>query len=572
MRSALRREQRVAELCAASIRALAGDPYLHLRGSRLFRGTHLLPPPAAHLRSAGDGDDLNSQRGAADGLALRALKTDLNLHEALAPADALGRSLFDLLEQYRVESLAPEGLIGVRTNLEHRHMCWTRQFLSGGLTDSEYGLLIFTAAQVCRARILLEPMDEQVQDIVEATRNALAPRIGNALRRLRRLRDNQAKYAEAATEVASVVSSMASLLDPSGKEAAADDDPCDDTRQRVAFWLGAQESEEETVPVAAVGPSRALDEAQGLYRVFTVAYDEEAHSESLVRGDLLRELRMQLDQSAAKQGVNPTRLARELQLLLADPHRDGWDPGQEEGRIDGRRLAQLVASPKERRLFRIERTERAADCLVTFLLDCSGSMKGYSPRVALLVDTFSRALEQGGISSEVLGFTTRAWNGGRARRDWLREGSASHPGRLTEVSHIVFKDASSTWRRAKRALAALLKPDLYREGVDGEAVEWACSRMRCRAESRRILVAISDGSPMDASTATANDPHYLDVHLQDVVARQSSVGDIEICAVGVGLDLSAYYPRNKVLDLSGPLNYAVFREVSSLIAGGKCKQ
>ena len=48
----------------------------------------------------------------------------------------------------------------------------------------------------------------------------------------------------------------------------------------------------------------------------------------------------------------------------------------------------------------------------------------------MLVDVFARALEQAGVASEVLGFTTGAWNGGRAQRDWLRAGRPPHPGRL----------------------------------------------------------------------------------------------------------------------------------------------
>ena len=97
-------------------------------------------------------------------------------------------------------------------------------------------------------------------------------------------------------------------------------------------------------------------------------------------------------------------------------------------------------------------------------------------------------------------------------------------------------------------MAGLLKVDLYREGIDGEAIEWARSRLEARDEQRRILVVISDGSPMDSATCLANDPNYLDQHLRDVLAARS---DVDICAVGVGLDLSIYYDRCTALDLGG---------------------
>jgi cobaltochelatase CobT len=255
-------------------------------------------------------------------------------------------------------------------------------------------------------------------------------------------------------------------------------------------------------------------------------------------------------------------------MLLGVPTRDDWDGGQEEGAIDGRRLAQLVASPAERRLFRTERIEPIADSVVAFLVDCSGSMKEHAESVAMLVDVFARALERAGVASEALGFTTGAWNGGRARRDWQRAGRPSHPGRLNETLQIVFKDGDTTWRRARPAIASLLKTDLYREGVDGEAVEWACSRLRVRSEARRVLIVVSDGSPMDGATALANDPHYLDHHLQDVVERQTRDGGVEIVGIGVGLDLSPYYRRSHVLDLSSAIGDRAFREVIETLARG----
>ncbi len=51
---------------------------------------------------------------------------------------------------------------------------------------------------------------------------------------------------------------------------------------------------------------------------------------------------------------------------------------------------------------------------MTLLIDCSGSMKQHNEPVALIADVLARALEQAGVVVEVLGFTTAAWNGGRA--------------------------------------------------------------------------------------------------------------------------------------------------------------
>ena len=78
-------------------------------------------------------------------------------------------------------------------------------------------------------------------------------------------------------------------------------------------------------------------------------------------------------------------------------------------------------------------------------------------------------------------------------------------------------------------------------------------------------MVVSDGSPMDSATHLANDAHYLDQHLRQVVLREEQAGGIEIYGLGVGLDLSPYYRRNQVLDLTASGN-RVFREIVGLVA------
>jgi cobaltochelatase CobT len=169
------------------------------------------------------------------------------------------------------------------------------------------------------------------------------------------------------------------------------------------------------------------------------------------------------------------------------------------------------------------------------------------------------------VASEVLGFSTGAWNGGRARRDWQRAGQPPLPGRLNEVCHMVFKDADTRWRRARLGMAALLKADLFREGIDGEAVDWAVARLQERPEARKLLVVVSDGCPMDGATNLANDAYYLDNHLKQVLQRHERLAQVEICALGVGLDLSPFYSHCQALDLGTAPGPAVLRDILQLL-------
>ncbi|MEO6320939.1 MAG: cobalt chelatase, partial [Polaromonas sp.] len=541
VQAAARQQQRVEELCAAAIRAVSGEADLHFRGRRLYRGDQALPLFAPHLSPSLATDDFGSFRGAADGMALRLVHSDADLHRSLSPVEPLARMLFELLEQLRCEALASPDMPGLVRNLRHRHEQWSMAFHHSGLTETSSGILLYTVAQICRARVTAEPVLHATEDFIEATRMALAPTLGHSLARLRRARFDQAAYAQHALAIAHAVAAMVHNTQEAGDDQRDTSEEDRNKLPRNAFRLWTDFEDENAgdgIAKPAAGNSRVLEESEDGYRVFTRAYDREVRAAELVRAALLREYRERLDKRIAGQGIHVARLARQLKALLAVPTREGWDGGQEEGHIDGRQLAQLVASPTERRLFRVERHEPVAHCQVNFLIDCSGSMREHIESVAMIVDVLVRALEQADVASEVLGFTTGAWNGGRARRDWLRAGRPAHPGRLNEVCHMVFKDAETPWRRARPDIAALLKADLFREGIDGEAVTWACQRMQGRGEGRRLLIVISDGCPMDGATHQANDVHYLDHHLRQVVAQLEQTGQAEIFGVGVGLDLS----------------------------------
>jgi cobaltochelatase CobT len=134
-----------------------------------------------------------------------------------------------------------------------------------------------------------------------------------------------------------------------------------------------------------------------------------------------------------------------------------------------------------------------------------------------------------------------------------------------ERLHLVFKAFETTWQRARPALRRCSRPSCLARASTGEAVDWACARLGAREESRKILFVVSDGSPMDAATALANDAHYLDRHLRDVVRRHEQQGAVEIVGVGVGLDLSPFYARSHVLDLGGAIGRSMFGEVLDLL-------
>ena len=422
-----RAQQETDELCAGAIRALSASPAIRYRGRRLHDGHRPLPIHAAHLQPDAALQDLPSLRGAADSVALRLLHTDAALHKSLCPLDPVARLVFELLEQLRVETLAPDQHAGVIANLRHRFTAWSHAFYDSGLAEGASGLLLYTVFQMCWSRLTARPVLEKTEDFIEATRWSVSSQLSGDLAGLRRHRADQAAFARHALTIAHAVDAM---LQEAQAARDGSQDEAGDAKAQAAFKLLLDfDSDNDHLPDAApLGDSRAFSDGAGGYKAYSTSYDREEPAGELVRRALLLDYRARMDAHIASLGINTARLARRFTQLLAMPQRDGWSFGEEEGYIDGRRLAQLISSPSERRLFRKEQFLPQADCLVTFLVDCSGSMKTHAESVAVLLDILLRALDQAGITTELLGFTTGAWNGGRVKRDWMRARSPAHRG------------------------------------------------------------------------------------------------------------------------------------------------
>jgi cobaltochelatase CobT len=192
---------------------------------------------------------------------------------------------------------------------------------------------------------------------------------------------------------------------------------------------------------------------------------------------------------------------------------------------------------------------QAADTIVSLLIDHSGSMRGqpmlFAARAALVA---SDLLDGLGAKHEVLGFTTARWKGGRNREKWLSDGQPSYPGRLNDLLHIVYCSAGE--KLSARHCAAMLRPDLMKENIDGEAVEWAASRLRRRDERQKYLIVLSDGAPVDDSTLHTNGDGYLSHHLRCVTSEIEQAGDISLAAIGIGHPVEQYYKQG--ITISSP--------------------
>lgn len=562
----LREQRQIRELCAATLRALSKDPKVHVRQQWFFSGNQPLVHLAPHLQTLPK-EKLQYLRGLTDGLALRIQHSNAQLHQQLMPEQPVARLIFDWLESLRTESLTPTHLPGVRHNLLTRFYYWSAGFHHAGHTQSELGILLYTVAQMCWSRLMEAPPLPETQDYIEHTRAALAEPLGHLLYELKHQRKDQQAYAQTALQIASFVAESVENAQAQRKDAKDEKDRDEEQEQLDDFALILDMDFDEAMggDIIAHTQSVTLQQHKGRYRVFTREFDAVTYPAHKVRADLLREYRQEINTLISHQHIQFNLLVERIRQALLDELDSQWLWDQEEGLIDGRRLSQIVSSPTERRLFRQPQPRLVSDCCVTFLVDCSGSMKAHATTITLMLDILSYALELAGAQTEILGFTTGAWNGGRPYRRWRATGRKPQPGRLNEIEHRIFKEANQSWRQSNLDLMALMKLDLYREGVDGEAIQWACERLLKNESERKLLFVLSDGSPMDSATQLENDEHYLTSHLVQVVEHYLQQG-IEICAIGIGLDLSQLYRNSLIADLETGLdNHFLDDFVRSLI-------
>lgn len=527
------------ELTASVARALSGNAGIYPSGHRLFVDEQGLQTGATHHESISNGD---MARACADAGAAHLLGSTLAqfAHNNPAPEMALANLVYGVLCQFRDEDLASQRWPGLRTNLAKAYEHWVLQFKASLITETQTGLLLFTVIGIARSLVNGQEIAEEDTEIIEGTRaKVVTPHWGQHFLQLRRSRADVKAYTDTAWVLATAVGEWleaeAQTLPPNARRMS----------KRAAALLAAlmRPIEKPFVDLLQVdeGNGKQVGQSRPTYRVFTEQFDQERTGTELVRAALLPGYRAQIDQWLLDSPVNLPALVQRVRRQWAVPVRNGWELETESGYISAERLSMLVTTPQERNIFKQERYQPALSAAVTLLLDCSGSMRNQLSRVIPMVETLVRVFERAGVQTEVLGYTTASWNGGKASKAWERAGRPDQPGRVAERLHMVFKSAAQSRRAAALSMAALLKPDLYREGLDGEAVQWAVQRLMALQAQQRVVMVVSDGSPMETATQRTNSEFYLDHHLRETLRQVARAGQVSVMGVGVGLDLSIYY-------------------------------
>ena len=575
-------------------------------------------------------------RGRADAAALRLAHHDPRTHARRAPKGEQARHLFDLLEQARIESIGARRMAGVAQNLSDvLEQRWRDEIVvaatppptpsprelrvggggeaaeAGGAPHTRADAVSEVVALLARERLADVTVPGQAEEMLALWRPWIEAKAGKILDRLEANLERQEDFAECVWEMLSRLGWGEEGSEGEAQEEESEqqeDSPEDDESAADGDSDAAQESDslpadgapsqegEDMQDGAQAGEADAQGEGEdgapgdveagrgaypadwsglegGEYQVFTSAHDEVVQAESLCSAEELHLLRAQLDRQLDVLQGAVARLAHRLQRRLLAMQKRDWEFELEEGILDSARLARVICDPGSPLSFKIERETRFRDTLVSLLLDNSGSMRGRPINTAAIcADILARTLERCGVGVEILGFTTRAWKGGRAREEWIAAGKPENPGRLNELRHIIYKAADVPWRRARRSLGLMLREGLLKENIDGEAVAWAHRRLLARPEQRRILMVISDGAPVDDSTLSVNRGNYLERHLRHVIARIEGAAavhsplhaSVQLIAIGIGHDVTRFYRRAVTLNDAAQLGGAMVDQLVAL--------
>jgi cobaltochelatase CobT len=568
---------------AGCLRAIAKRPELEVGFAAerpgLAAGKARLPEPPRKLTAR----EAAIVRGHADSMALRLACHNPAVHRRLMPGGQQARAVFESVEQARVEAIGARRMEGVARNLAAMLDDRFHRGKFDDITDRADAPIEDAVALMVRERLTGLQPPPAARKLVELWRPWIEDRAGRDLDRLGRLVEDQRRYGDVVHDL------LDSLEMGEERNRDSEEDEQDSRDQERPDEAGAdgraKESDEadgmaveeaevaveelpEGAAEAADAPSAdmaddadmgdaetasepwrprhsGLNEPRGPdYRAFTAKFDETVAAEDLCEPEELDRLRGYLDKQLSHlQGV-VARLANRLQRRLMAQQSRAWEFDLEEGVLDPARLSRVIVDPLHPLSFKHEKDTNFRDTIVTLLLDNSGSMRGRPITVAATcADILARTLERCGVKVEILGFTTRAWKGGQSREAWLAAGKPTNPGRLNDLRHIIYKAGDAPWRRARKNLGLMMREGLLKENIDGEALDWAHKRLLGRAETRKILMMISDGAPVDDSTLSVNPGNYLERHLRWVIEDIETRSPVELIAIGIGHDVTRYYRR-----------------------------
>lgn len=525
-----------------------------------------------------DLDNLSSIRGTADNEALIHKYRNNNTYSEFLPNKEKNKKIYESLENSRIQILGSKYMRGVKSNLLslYEKDCQEKNYSN---VTSQSDLDIENALEIyLKKKNDASLVPKSASHALSYWSKWLDSKIGDSIDGLLKNINDQEQFAQLANKLILDLklydtneNKDESEDDNKGQQTEELDNPdVDETESQSSMSDDDMEnteeevqSEESEMPVDEnneemqdleddgsenVKPqykeNKSIETILSEYMIYSNQFDEVITAQDLCEDEELNRLRKYLDQQLKSFQTIISRLANRLQRKLLAKQNRSWEFNIEEGLLDTSRLTRVITDPFYSLSFKKEKDTDFKDTVVSLLIDNSGSMRGRPITVAAMsADILARTLEKCGVKVEILGFTTKAWKGGKSRESWMQNNKPPSPGRLNDLRHIIYKAADEPWRRSKKNLGLMMREGLLKENIDGEALLWAHKRLQNRYEARKILMVISDGAPVDDSTLSVNSGNYLEKHLRGAINWIENKSDVQLLAVGIGHDVTRYYKK-----------------------------
>lgn len=582
----------------ATMRAIAEDEDLEVTfgpGAPTARGNRMRVPLPTLGCSA---SEVDAVRGVGDQFALKLRHHDAGMHTRYTPQGGPAQDMFDWIEDARIASIGSIRMEGVAQNLDARLEVECQQAAFDTITAETEAPLSVAVGLIVRQALTQRALPPSAENVVRFWREHVENHAGAQIQALKDHVKDQAEFATVCRSIIADLGLAADLDDQAEGDQNQDEVETMDENQDAESDLSPEDvvlDDESLGDENADGdasmvemdadmdmddagaesdpdeaPAPMPDEAGRIavdinYQCYCEAFDEAVRAEDLCDSEEMVRLRQLLDQQLVPLQHTTSKLANRLQRRLMAKQNRTWEFDLEEGMLDAARLTQVIIDPMNPLAYKQEKEMKFRDTVVTLLIDSSGSMRGRSITIAAMcADILGRTLERCSVKVEILGFTTRAWRGGQSREQWINEGKPSNPGRLNDLRHIIYKAADDTWARSRRNLGLMMREELLKENIDGEALIWAHNRIVTRTEQRKILMVISDGLPVDNSTLLVNPSNYLEQHLKYAIDMIETHSPVELVAVGIGHDVTHHYKRAVTITDAEQLGGAMTEQLAEL--------
>ncbi len=582
---------------SATIRAIAENDELEVsfsKGTPSLQGNSIrVPTPEVGCSD----EELNVVRGIGDEMALKLRYHDESLYRKTCPSTGPAQELFQWVEEARVASLGSLRMEGVAKNLDASLEAICKQSLFDRITAETEAPLGVAVGLIVRQQLTGRKLPPAAENVAQFWREYVQEQAGRDIAKLEDCIQDQQIFSSRCREILldlglipeyddqpdfmeNEQESQSNTEEEGEPDYSAEDVVLDDD------FEGDEDSQGETTTVemdadmdtselgsdAEVEDSLLanVDDSGNIkvnvdYKPYTTEFDEIVNAEDLCDAEELTRLRDVLDRQLLPLKHATAKLAIRLQRRLMAIQNRTWEFDLDEGMLDASRLEQVIVNPMHPLAYKQEKELEFRDTVVSMLIDSSGSMRGRSIAIAAMCgDILGRTLERCAVRVEILGFTTSAWRGGQSREEWINVGKPPNPGRLNDLRHIVYKDADVPWRRCRRHLGLMMREEMLKENIDGEALIWAHNRLVGRNEQRKVLMVISDGLPVDNSTLLVNPSNYLEQHLKYAIRMIEDHSPVELIAIGIGHDVTNHYSKAVTITDAEQLGGAITDQLAAL--------